>query len=349
MSRAVDPIGDEVFSAAAPGRPTDSPRPVAGIRPGPAGRADGGTAPPRIASLLASATEIVARLGLTDSLVAISHECDYPPEVLDRPRASRPRFDPAGLDSGAVDRAVRQAMAEHGSVYQLDAELLTRLQPDLILTQAVCEVCAVPAPGVEELVAQEDIPARIVSLDAHTLEDILHSIHVVAAAAGVAERAMEVVAALRQRLAAVAAAVAYATRPTVLALEWLDPPFVAGHWVPEMVEWAGGRNLVGHAGERSLRVEWKDLMGLDPDVLLMMPCGYHTAGARRDANQFAMRLQWVAESAVGSGRAYVVDGSAYFNRSGPRVVHGIEILAGLLHPDLWPRPDPAEGATWRPA
>ncbi len=303
----------------------------------------------RIVSVLASATEIVDALGLGGRLVGISHECDHPPALLDRPRVSRPRFEVAGLSSGEVDRAVRRAMEEEGSVYALDGGALEALAPDLVLTQAVCEVCAVPTRGVREVVAARGLDAAVVSLDAHTLEEILESIRVVGRAAGVAERAASVVAALEARLAAVAAAVAGAARPRVLAVEWLDPPFVPGHWVPEQIERGGGRNVVGEVGRRSREATWESLAGLDPDVLLIMPCGYDLEASRHDADAHAAELGQVAPRAVEAGGAYVVDGSSYFNRSGPRAVRGVEILAGLLHPDRFPPPGPREAAVWRPA
>ncbi|MFO7262049.1 MAG: cobalamin-binding protein [bacterium] len=303
----------------------------------------------RIASLLASGTEIVCALGLLDRLVAISHECDYPPEALDRPRVSRPRFDPSGLTSGEIDRAVRRALAEHGSVYEVDADALARVEPDLVLTQAVCEVCAVPAPGVRELVERLGLEAEVLSLDAHDIEGILDAILAVGRAAGVEARAAALVDGLRSRLSAVERAVAGAGRPRVLALEWLDPPFAPGHWVPEMVQRAGGVNLLGEAGQRSREVAWEDVAGMDPDVLIIMPCGMGLEDARADADRHARRLVEAAPRAIAEGRAYVVDGSAYFNRSGPRVADGLEILAGLLHPDRLPAPDGSAAAVWRPA
>jgi iron complex transport system substrate-binding protein len=303
----------------------------------------------RIASLLASATEMVAALGLEDRLVAISHECDYPVHVLDRPRVSRPRFDPEGLDSAAIDRAVRESMAEHGSVYEVDGAALERIRPDLILTQAVCEVCAVPTPGVRALVEARGLRAEVLSLDAHTIEEILAAILSVGAAAGDAGAAGRLVASLRERIARVRDAVAGAPRPRVLAIEWLDPPFAPGHWVPEMIEVAGGADLAGSHGGHSRQVDWSDLAGLDPDVLLIMPCGYGLDASIADADRHAAELRRVGARALAEGRAFAVDGSAYFNRSGPRVVDGIEILAGLLHPDRSGAPPAAAARRWNPA
>ena len=302
----------------------------------------------RIVSLLASASEIVCELGLEDALVGISHECDHPPRVLDRPRVSRTRFDPEGLSSGEIDRAVRRAMAEHGSVYEVDGEKLAELEPDLVLTQAVCEVCAVPTPGVREVVRERGLGAEVLSLDAHTMEDILDSVEELGRAAGVPDRAGEVRERLAGRLDAVGAAVRGAARPGVLAIEWLDPPFAPGHWVPEMVRMAGGRNLAGQEGAPSRQVAWEDLSGLDPDVLVVMPCGYGLEASRREAEGHAGRLLDVAPRAVSGGRAFVVDGSSYFNRSGPRAVTGVEILAGLLHPDRFGAPPQDAAAAWEP-
>ncbi len=290
----------------------------------------------RIASLLASATEIVYALGLGDQLVAISHECDYPPEALGKPRISRPRFDPSGLSSGAIDGAVRRAMADHGAVYLLDGERLRDARPDVILTQAVCQVCAVPTSLAQDAARVLGNGAKVISLDAHTVGDILQTIHQVAAAAGVPERADRVVAALEARLGRVRRAVEGLDRPGVLAIEWLDPPFVPGHWVPEMIELAGGRCLSGTAGRPSRQVSWDDLARLDPDVLVVMPCGFGLDQSRREAETHGERLAAVAPRALASGRAFVVDGSSYFNRSGPRVVDGIEMVAALLHPDRMP-------------
>jgi len=302
----------------------------------------------RIVSLLASATEIVCALGLEDRLVGISHECDHPERVLDRPRVSRPRFDPEGMESGEIDRAVRESMEAHGSVYAVDGDVLARLEPDLILTQAVCEVCAVPTAGVREIVGERGLEAEVLSLDAHTLEEILETVTQVGRAAGVADRARSVRDDLAGRLRAAARAVEDTDRPGVLLLEWMDPPFVPGHWVPEMVDLAGGRNLAGEAGRRSREVEWGTLEELDPDALVVAPCGYGLRESREEADRFAGRLRRLAPRAVDAGRSWVVDASSYFNRSGPRVVDGVEILAGLLHPDRVDAPAAESAVRWDP-
>jgi iron complex transport system substrate-binding protein len=290
----------------------------------------------RIASLLASATEIVCALGLDESLVAISHECDYPPKVLDRPRVSRPRFDPAGLPSGAIDAAVREALAQHGSVYVLDEDVLRDAAPDLILTQDVCEVCAVPTSLAQQAIRALDGDVRVVSLDAHDIDGIFTSVLAVGDAAGARQAAEDLVAGLRHRLLGVGRRVAGRRRPRTLVLEWLDPVFVPGHWGPEMVTHAGGENLAGETGARSRQVSWSDLEDLDPDVVAILPCGYGLAQARVEADTHRDRLAAVAPRALRSHRIWVGDGSAYFNRSGPRVVDGVELLAAMLHPGAFP-------------
>jgi iron complex transport system substrate-binding protein len=293
----------------------------------------------RIASMLSSATEIVYALGLQNHLVGISHECDYPPEALRLPRLSRSRFDAAGLTSGQIDAEVRRCMLEYGSVYQVDVDALRDVRPDVILTQAVCEVCAVPTGAVHDAVAQLPHPPAVVSLDAHTLEQILATMRQVADAVGESARGDDAVARLRARVDRVREAVADRPRPRTLALEWLDPPFAPGHWVPEMVEIAGGDNLVGTAGSHSLEIPWSEAEGLSPDRLLLVPCGYAMDRARQDADEARGRLRQLAAPAIDGGRAAVGD-SAYFSRSGPRVVEGIEALAAWLHPDAGLTPPP---------
>jgi iron complex transport system substrate-binding protein len=290
----------------------------------------------RIASLLASATEMVCALGLRERLVGISHECDYPPEALDRPRLSRPRFDPTGRSSGEIDAAVRRAMEQYGSVYLVDADRLAAVCPDLILTQAVCEVCAVPTSSAQAAAASLDYEPSVLSLDAHDLAGVFRSIVEIGEATGIGERAQAYVAGLQRRVDLVRQRVAGRPRPRVLALEWLDPPYGPGHWVPEMIEMAGAEAVLGYPHRMSRQVNWSDLGQVNPDVLVVMPCGFGLDAARADASRHAERLHAVAGLAIARGCAYVVDGSSYFNRSGPRLVDGIEILGALLHRDVLP-------------
>jgi iron complex transport system substrate-binding protein len=240
-------------------------------------------------------------------------------------------------------------MAASGSVYLIDGDELNRLNPELLLTQAVCDVCAVPTADAAAVVKElRDEPA-VLSLDAHTIDGILETISQVGKATGVPERAEQFMVQLAVRLDRVREQVADIPRPTVLGIEWLDPPFIPGHWVPEMIEIAGGSNLMGLTGQRSVQVGWSELGGLDPDVLLIIPCGYDLDAARNDAHRYADRLREVAPRAISEGRAFVVDASSYFNRSGPRVVDGVEILAALLNPDRFPDVHlEGRGTMWNP-
>ncbi len=302
----------------------------------------------RIASLLASGTEITCALGLGDDLVGISHECDYPPEILNRPCLSAPRFDSTGLSSGEIDEAIRAAAAE-GEVYRLDVGRLAELEPDLIIAQAVCEVCAVPTSLAEQAAATLDGRTEVLSLDSHSIDGILGSILAVGKAAGVPHRADDLVADLRGRISAVASRVSDRSRIRVLGIEWLEPPFVPGHWVPEMIEAAGGHCLLGAPGKPSRSLPWDELSGHDPDLLAIMPCGYGLERSRAEADQHSGSLLSVAGRAIENGRAFVVDGSAYFNRSGPRMVDGVEILGALLHPECFPGADlEGKASRWYP-
>ena len=274
----------------------------------------------RIVSLLPSATEIVCALGLEDRLVGISHSCDYPPSITDRPRLSRARANLEGLSSGEIDAAVRAALRDHGSVYEIDVDAITALEPDLILTQGICDVCAVPESQVVASVAG----SQIITLDAHDLSAIFASIRDVGCVTGTVERAEACIADMQRRIEAVRARTAGGPWPRVLALEWLDPPYVPGHWVPELIAAAGGDLLAGTARRPSYRMEWSELRALHPDILLIMPCGFNLEETRREVERYRDELL-----AIG-GHIELLDASAYFSRSGPRVVDGLEILAAAL-------------------
>jgi iron complex transport system substrate-binding protein len=273
-------------------------------------------------SLLPSATEIVCALGLADRLVGISHSCDYPASIADRPRLTRPRASLEGLSSGEIDSAVRAALRDHGSVYEIDIEGLRALKPDLILTQGICDVCAVPAQHVID----SRLGAQILTLDAHDLPAIFASIRDVGCATGAVAQAEDCVADMERRIGAVRARVASRPRPRVLALEWLDPPYVPGHWVPELVAAAGGDLLAGTARRPSYRMEWPELRALQPDILLIMPCGFTLEETRREAERYDVLLRGLAP------QVHVLDASAYFSRSGPRVVDGLEMLVSAIFP-----------------
>jgi iron complex transport system substrate-binding protein len=289
----------------------------------------------RIVSLLPSATEIVCALGVGDRLVGVSHSCDHPAEVLAKPRVSRPRFALEGLSGAEIDAGVRRVLREHDSVYEIDVAGVAALEPDLVLTQGICDVCAVPER--QAVAALAGFPSRpaVLTLDAHDVAAILTGIRDVGRATGAGRPAEACVAEIERRIAAVCARVAGYPRPRVLALEWLDPPYVPGHWVPELVTLADGELVAGVARRPSYRVGWDELRSTDPDVLLVMPCGFRLEETQREAERYRDALQDVAGRAIAGGRAYVLEASAYFSRSGPRVVEGLEVLAALTHPNVF--------------
>lgn len=290
--------------------------------------------PHRIVSLLPSATEIVCVLGLDDALVGVSHECDWPPFVRSLPVLTRAAI-PAGLLSGETDRLVRERLARGDGLYMLDAAMMHELRPTLIVTQALCEVCSIALPEVLRVARSLPEEPAVLSLEPGCIADIWADIGHVAAAAGAPERAAPVVEALAGRLAAVRRAVAGRERPRVALLEWLDPPFVAGHWGPEMIAAAGGTNILGVVGEKSAHIRWEQVRAATPEVIVISPCGYDVARARADLAEAALPPWWSDLPAVRAGQVYVMDGNAHISRPGPRVVDGAEILARLLHPDAF--------------
>lgn len=288
----------------------------------------------RVVSLIASSTEIVHALGQADRLVARSHECDHPPEVLALPAVTEPRFPTDGT-SYEIDQRVRALVQEALSVYRVDAERLRAVRPDVILTQTQCEVCAVSLGAVEEALA-EWTGARpiLVPLSPDSLEAVWDDIRRVAAALDVADEGERLVAGLRGRCAEMAAAAATVPhRPTVLCVEWIDPLMAAGNWMPELVVMAGGRNLVGEAGRHSPTLDWERLRGLDPEVILVSPCGFDLARTRADMDGLTSRPGWDGLRAVREGRVALADGVQWFSRPGPRLVESLEILAEILHPE----------------
>jgi iron complex transport system substrate-binding protein len=288
----------------------------------------------RIASLLPSATEIVAALGLADRLVGVSHECDFPPEaVRGRPVLTEPKIDPRGT-SAAIDSAVQALVRDGLSVYRIRAAALREARPDLIVTQDQCDVCAVSFPEVEQAVrAQLDPPAAIVSLRPNRLDDIFADIRRVAAAADAVDAGARLVADAGARLARLRSRVAHArSRPRVACIEWLDPLMLAGNWIPELVALAGGTYDLVATGAASAVITWPALIDAAPDVVIVMPCGFALAQTRRELPAIVHRPEWAALPAVQNGRAYAVDGNAYLNRPGPRIVESAELLAGLIQP-----------------
>ena len=280
----------------------------------------------RIVSLLPSATEILYVLGAGPDVVGVTHECDWPPAVAGTPKVSRSVL-PAGLAPAEVDRLVSASLAGGEPIYRLDAGMVRALAPDLVVTQDVCAVCAVPSGHVQEALSLLGSPATVLSLDPGSLTGVLDCVLAVGDAVGRRARAEAVVESLAGRLAAVRAAVAGRPRPRVFALEWGDPPFNGGHWVPEMIEAAGGTCLLAQAGAPSVRLGWEAIAEADPDVVVFMPCGYDLAAAVAEGETLARRPEFAALQAF-----YAADGSAYFSRPGPRLLDGVEALASVLHP-----------------
>ena len=287
----------------------------------------------RVVSLIASATETVAALGCEDRLVGRSHECDFPPAVRDLPVCTAAKLD-VHADSAAIDRQVKALLADAVSIYSVDTEALEQLRPDVIVTQSQCEVCAVSLKDVEQavcsLVASRP---RIVAVEPNGLEDIWTSIHQVAEALEVTERGDKLIAELRRRLEGIRRRSSrLAERPTVACIEWIEPLMAAGNWVPELVEVAGGINLFGEVGKHSPWMSWEQLTARDPDVIVVLPCGWDISRSAGEMHWLTSRPEWTDLKAVRTGRVAITDGNQFFNRPGPRVVESAEILAEIFHP-----------------
>ncbi|HET6997137.1 MAG TPA: cobalamin-binding protein [Solirubrobacterales bacterium] len=282
----------------------------------------------RIASLVPSATEMLFALGLGGDVVGVTHECDWPPAAARLPHLTATVL-PEGLSAGEIDAAVKSVVGEGRALYSLDEERLAELAPDLIVTQAVCDVCAVSFEDVVKVAARLPGQPRVVQQDPSSLGEVLEDVTRLGAAAGIEARAHELRGELEGRLAAVRAAVAGASRPGVIALEWLDPPFIGGHWIPEMIELAGGEDVAGQAGAKSPEVRWEELAPLGANVVVAMPCGMYVEDSRRQAEE-----HWGRIGALGAERVFAVDAASTYSRPGPRLVDGTELLAHLFHPDL---------------
>lgn len=290
----------------------------------------------RIVSLIPSATEIVCALGFQEKLVARSHECNFPAGVERLPVCTEPTFNPEGT-SAEIDRRVKSILEQALSVYRVNADVLKQARPDVIVTQSQCEVCAVSMREVEQAARDYlNVQPLIVSLAPNALDDVFADIQRVADALGAAGTGAQVVARLRQRIDAIAARTRRLTsRPTVACIEWIEPLMSAGNWMPELVEIAGGVNLFGEAGKHSPWMKWEELAAKNPDVILLAPCGFNVERSLKELPALQRAPQWASLRAVREGRAYVADGSQYFNRPGPRIVESAEILAEMLHPELF--------------
>jgi iron complex transport system substrate-binding protein len=291
----------------------------------------------KICSFLPSATEIAFALGLGDSVVGVTHECDFPPAAKSRRIVVKSAVDQDRCTSGEIDRVVAEHLRSGESVYTIDLEQLRAADPDIILTQELCDVCAVDYREVEGAARLLGGKPRIISLAPGTLSDVIRDIETVGAATGRSAEAREFTRRLKEQIERVRERAANSDlRPRVACIEWLDPLYSAGHWVPEMVEIAGGENGLGEKGRPSRRFDWEELVAFSPEVLVLMPCGFDVARTLQEIHLLERLPGWNQLAAVANRRIFVVDGHAYFNRSGPRLVDGLEILAQMIHPEMFP-------------
>ncbi|MDQ3713374.1 MAG: cobalamin-binding protein [Acidobacteriota bacterium] len=297
----------------------------------------------KIASLLPSATEIVCALGLEKNLVGITHECDYPASVTGKPHLTASRISHETMSSAEIDHAVRSNLDGHGSIYDLNEKLLAELKPDLIITQELCEVCAVSYKTVQKAAKMFVADATVVSLEPNTIADIFDNIKTIGALTETKDEAQKVVAELQNRLDKIREKTEnLKKRPRVFMLEWLEPPFAPGHWTPEQVEIAGGDCLLGEAGSKSLTTTYKAITESKPEILVLIPCGYYTQDTVRQLETTKFPSNWRELPAVKNNRVWAMDASAYFSRPAPRVVDGAEILAKISHADVFGEPSEKE-------
>jgi iron complex transport system substrate-binding protein len=285
----------------------------------------------KICSLLPSATEILFALGLADQIAGVSHECDYPPEARTKPVLIHSRITQP-QSAAAIDTQVREFLARGESLYSVDLTALREIEPDVIITQDLCHVCAATPDDLGAALAHLSRQPKIVTLNPHSLADVCADIRAVGAATGCAEQADKVVAEFESEIEKVERAVAGLPRPRVVCLEWLDPPYVAGHWVPEMVERAGGTDVLGHAGKPSFRLEWETILAAKPEVIVVMPCGYSLEQVEKEFRDMKLPTGWQDMPAAKSGSVFLVEASGYFSRPGPRLAKGTAILAEAIHP-----------------
>jgi iron complex transport system substrate-binding protein len=269
-------------------------------------------------------------LGLGSDVIAVTHECDYPPAAQELPKITRDVL-PVGLSASQIDAAVKERTMQGESIYELDAEQLHDLRPDLIVTQALCSVCAVSYDDVRAIAEEIETRPQVISLDPHTVGEVLGDARTLAAATDRRDAAVALVKDAAARIDRVRVVVRRARRPRVVALEWLDPPFAAGHWIPQLIEYAGGEDALGFAGEKSEERSWEEVAAAQPDIAIVMPCGYDAQIAHREAEMHRDEL-----ASLGAGEVVAVNAAAYFSRPGPRIVDGLELLAHIIHPELVP-------------
>jgi iron complex transport system substrate-binding protein len=294
----------------------------------------------KLVSLLPSATEIVYALGLGDELVGVTDECDYPPDAVTKPVVSRSAIASGRpLSAREIDEAVRGRMDGRQPLYVLDTDLLRREQPEVVLTQDLCRVCAIPSGQVQRALDQLGLPdAKVLSLDPNTLEEVISQVEVVGTLLDRPDRAAELTTTLRARVARVKEIATRLPILNVLCMDWSDPPFAAGHWVPEMVEAAAGSNLLTEKGGPSRQVTHREIRDANPEAIVFMPCGYYLEEAEEEAARVFEHAELRETPAVRNGNVFAVDATSYFSRPGPRIVDGLEILAWALHPDAFPEP-----------
>jgi iron complex transport system substrate-binding protein len=288
----------------------------------------------RIVSLVPHATELLFALGLGDDVVAVTHECDFPSRALELPHITRDLL-PQGLGPREIDAAVRERTEKGEAIYELDEDRLRELEPDLIVTQELCPVCAVSIDDVRKVAGTIPTGPKVVSLDPKTLGETMGDIRTIAQATGTRDAALDLVARQRARIDRVRVAVKEAERVPVVAIEWLDPVFIAGHWTPQLIDLAGGIDVLGFPGEHSERANWETIAAAAPSVVICMPCGYDAPRSHQEAVAYSEALR-----SVGAERIVAVDAAAYFSRPGPRLVDGLELLANILHPELVPHVQP---------
>jgi len=284
----------------------------------------------RIVSLVPSSTEMLFALGLGDDVIAVTHECDYPPAVRDLPKVTKDKLAP-GLSAAEIDAAVKEQVLGGEAIYELDTKALHDLQPDLIVTQGLCAVCAVSEDDVRAVAEEIDSLPMVISLDPHTLGEVLGDARTLAQATDSKDAAVDLIREASERIDRIRLAVRGADRPRVAALEWLDPPYAAGHWTPQLIEYAGGEDVLGFTGEHSQSHQWETIAASGPDIVIVMPCGYSAEIAHREAEMHAEQLL-----AVGAKKVVAVDASSYFSRPGPRLIDGLELLATIIHPERVP-------------
>ncbi len=295
----------------------------------------------RICSFLPSATEIVCTLGLADSLVGITHQCDYPAEVSDKPRVVTGTVE-NGLSSAEIEERVRESVRTQTPIYRVDIEKLRALKPDVILTQGLCNVCALDSDTVFGIADVLECGPEVVSLDPRDIESVFDAVKTVGEATGTGFKAEEIVRKLRERVEKVRKVFEKDRgRPRVFCMEWMDPPYAAGHWIPEMVEIAGGENGLAKTGERSKKVSWEEIGDFAPNIVVLMPCGFGIEKTVSESARLSAADRWRTLPAVRKGEVYVVDSNSYFTRPSPRIADGIEIMAGIIHPDIFRAQRPA--------